>query len=120
GPITTPPEYCISTLFGPRPEIASSAYCLPVRHTVATRMIDADPITMPSIVSRNRVLLARKLSKASESVSRNAIVERALRRMLSKLRAAGRRLLRLGGVVIGLGTPVWVAMQLAQLNFRCF
>ena len=42
-------------------------------------MMDADPITMPSIVSKKRVLLAQKLSMASSSVSPNARLVRALR-----------------------------------------
>ena len=41
-------------------------------------MIEADPMTMPSMVSRNRVLLARKLSTASLATSLNIIVDRAL------------------------------------------
>jgi hypothetical protein len=45
---------------------------------VTTRMIDAEPITMPSMVSRNRILLARKLSIASRTTSLKSMVERAL------------------------------------------
>src|SRR6266702_5163327 len=78
-----PPLYCISILLGPRLSMVLSAYSLPVRPTVTTRMIDADPITIPSIVNRNRALLARKLSTASEMISRNIIVLRALASVLS-------------------------------------
>jgi len=63
--------------------MVSSAYCLPVIPTVTTRMIDAEPITMPSMVSRNRALLARKLSTASEITSRYIMVLRALASVLS-------------------------------------
>src|SRR5260370_16219858 len=62
----------------------SSAYCLPVEPSVATRMRDADPITIPSIVSRNGVLLERKLWTASVTTSLNIIVERALASVRSK------------------------------------
>jgi hypothetical protein len=48
-------------------------------------MIDADPITMPSIVSRNRALLALKLSIASETISLHIIVLRALASVLSNV-----------------------------------
>jgi hypothetical protein len=41
-------------------------------------MMDAEPMTMPSIVSRKRILLARKLSTASRTTSLNIMVERAL------------------------------------------
>ena len=78
-----PPLYCISILFGPRLEMVSSAYCLPVIPTVTTRMIDAEPMTMPSMVSRNRALLARKLSTASEITSLKIIVVCALASVLS-------------------------------------
>ena len=61
------------------------AYCLPVRPTVATSTMEAEPMTMPSMVRRKRVLLARKLSKARLTVSRKATVERALRRVCSKV-----------------------------------
>ena len=47
-------------------------------------MMEADPMTMPSMVSMNRVLLARKLSTASLTTSLNIIVERALARVRSK------------------------------------
>ena len=87
--MTSPPEYCISTLFGPSPEMVSSAYCFPVSPTVTTSTIDADPMTIPSIVSRNRVLLARKLSMARLTVSRKATVDRALRSVLSKVSRVG-------------------------------
>ena len=56
---------------------------MPVSPTVTTRMIDAEPITMPSIVSRNRALLARKLSTASEMISLNIMVLRALASVVS-------------------------------------
>src|SRR6266702_1595757 len=62
----------------------SSAYCLPVEPSVATRMIEADPIIIPSMVSMNRVLLARKLSTASLTTSLNIMVERALASVRSK------------------------------------
>jgi hypothetical protein len=61
------------------------AYCLPVRPTVATSTMEAEPMTMPSMVRRKRVLLARKLSKARLMVSRKATVDRALRRVFSKV-----------------------------------
>ena len=41
-------------------------------------------MTIPSMVSRNRVLLARKLSTASLTTSLNIMVERALARVRSK------------------------------------
>ena len=66
--------YCISTRLGPRLLMVSSAYFLPVRPTVTTRMMDADPITMPSMVSRKRTLLARKLSMARCMVSEKTMV----------------------------------------------
>src|SRR5271168_4276764 len=51
--------------------------------TVTTRMIDADPMTMPSMVSRKRALLARKLSTASDVTSLKIIVVCALASVLS-------------------------------------
>jgi len=72
--VVEPPLYCISTRFGPRLLIVSIAYCRPVNPTVTTRMIDADPMIMPSIVSKNRTLLARKLSIARRIVSENTMV----------------------------------------------
>src|ERR1700759_5538455 len=72
-------------------------------------MMEAAPITMPSMVSRKRVLLAEKLSSARVTVSRNATVERALRSVLSNDRVDGRKLSD-GGRTVGLGMPVWVAM----------
>jgi len=57
---------------------------LPVDPSVATRMTDAEPMIMPNIVSRNRVLLARKLSTANRTTSLNIMVERALARVRSK------------------------------------
>src|SRR5260370_42405030 len=65
-------------------------YCLPVDPRVATRMIEAEPITMPSMVRRNRVLLARKLSTASLTTSLNIMVERALASVGSKEDGVGR------------------------------
>jgi hypothetical protein len=65
-----------------------SAYCRPVSPRVATRMMDADPITMPSMVRRNLVLLAQKLSKARLMVSRNFTVERALASVRLKVSTA--------------------------------
>jgi len=62
----------------------SNAYCLPVDPRVATRMMEAEPMTIPNIVSRNRVLLARKLSTASRTTSLNIMVERALAKVRSK------------------------------------
>ena len=44
----------------------------------------AEPMTIPSMVSRNRVLLARKLSTASLTTSLNIMVERALASVRSK------------------------------------
>ena len=41
-------------------------------------------MTIPSIVSMNRVLLARKLSTASRTTSLNIMVERALASVRSK------------------------------------
>src|SRR5580693_2615497 len=78
-------------------------------------MMEAAPITMPSMVSRKRVLLALKLSSASVTVSRKATVERALRSVLSNERADGRNLSE-GGRTLGLGMPVWVAMALGGTN----
>ena len=46
---------------------------------------------MPSIVSRNRALLAQKLSMASATVSRMPTVERALRSVASKVSRRGAR-----------------------------
>src|ERR1017187_3989881 len=94
-----PPLYCISILFGPRLEMVSRAYCLPVSPTVTTRMIDAEPMTMPSMVSRNRALLARKLSTASDMISLNIIVLRALASVLSNDFASSAGL---GGVVVAI------------------
>ena len=85
GPETLPPEYCISTLFGPIFEISLRAYSLPVSPTVTTSTIEAEPITMPSIVRRNRTFEARKLSTASVIVSRKASEERALASVASKV-----------------------------------
>src|ERR1035437_10905821 len=58
--------------------MVSMAYCLPVSPTVTTRMIDAEPMTMPTIVRMKRALLARKLSTASEKTSLKPIVVFAL------------------------------------------
>ena len=82
--MTVPPPYCNSILLGPMLVSSSSAYCLPVDPSVATRMMDAEPMTMPSMVSMKRVLLARKLSTASRTTSLNIMVERALARVRSK------------------------------------
>ena len=90
-------------------EMVSSAYCLPVRPTVTTRMMDAEPMIMPSMVSRKRTLEARKLSMASRTVSRMAMVAVALARVASKV--TGRRASRIlvstsgaeGAAVAGLG-----------------
>jgi hypothetical protein len=46
--------------------------------------MEAEPITIPSMVSRKRVLLARKLSTASLTTSLNIMVERALANVRSK------------------------------------
>jgi hypothetical protein len=62
-----------------------SAYSVPVNPSVAVRIIDADPITIPSIVNRNRTFEARKLSTARCTVSRKAIVDVALASVRSKL-----------------------------------
>ena len=83
GPAILPPEYCISIMFGPMLEMRLSAYSLPVRPRVTTSTIEAEPITIPSIVSRNLTLLALKLSKASCSTSLKSIVLRALARVRS-------------------------------------
>ncbi len=56
GPAMLPPTYCISIMLGPMLAIMLSAYWLPVRPSVATRMMEAEPMTMPSMVSRNRRL----------------------------------------------------------------
>ena len=66
-----PPLYIISTLFGPMFDKVSRAYCRPVSPTVTTSTMDAEPMIMPSIVSRKRTLEAWKLSSASRSVSLN-------------------------------------------------
>ena len=84
GPMTLPPLYCISTLLGPILEMVSRAYCLPVRPRVVTRMMDAEPMTMPSMVSMKRNLLALKLSTARRTISLNIMVERALASVRSK------------------------------------
>ena len=94
-------------LFGPRLEMVSSAYCLPVIPTVTTRMIDAEPMTMPSMVSRKRALLARKLSTASEITSLKIIVVCALASVLSNEFASNS----------GLGTIV-VAMVYPSIRAR--
>jgi hypothetical protein len=47
--------------------------------------MEAEPMIMPSMVSRNRALLARKLSMARLRVSRKAMDEAALARVRSKL-----------------------------------
>jgi hypothetical protein len=62
-------------------------------------MMDADPITMPSMVSRKRALLARKLSMASETISLNIMVLLALASVVSNVfgSVAG-----LGGVVVAI------------------
>src|ERR1700734_1155350 len=54
------------------------AYCRPVSPMVATRMTDADPMTMPRAVNANRTLLARKLSSASEIISLSTMICLAL------------------------------------------
>ena len=48
-------------------------------------MIDAEPMIMPSMVSRKRTFDARKLSMASRTVSRSAIEAVALASVASKL-----------------------------------
>ena len=85
GPMMLPPPYCISILLGPMLFNCCKAYWVPVRPSVAVRMMDAEPMTMPSIVSRNRTFEARKLSTARCTVSRNAMVEVALASVRSKL-----------------------------------
>src|SRR6185437_4640541 len=52
---------------------------------VTTRITDAVPMTMPSAVSANRVLLARKLSNASFRISLSTMVSRALVRVSSNV-----------------------------------
>src|ERR1700730_1788951 len=47
-------------------------------------MMDAEPMTMPSMVRRKRTLLALKLSTARRTISLNIMVERALARVRSK------------------------------------
>src|SRR6185312_951882 len=117
APARVPPTNCISIMLGPMLEMYPRANWRPVSPSVATRMMEAAPITMPSIVSRKRVLLAEKLSSARVTVSRNATVERALRSVLSNERADGRNLSEAGGTV-GLGMPVWVAMGRALQKTR--
>ncbi len=52
---------------------------------VTTRITEAVPITMPSAVRAKRILLARKLSTASLSISLSTMVRRALRSVSSKV-----------------------------------
>src|ERR1035441_6413386 len=98
-----PPLYCISTLLGPRVEMVSTAYCWPVSPTVTTRMMDAEPMIMPSMVSMKRALLARKLSSASETISPKTMVVWALSSVLANVPFSG----------AGLGTLV-VAISLIR------
>ncbi len=44
-------------------------YCLPVSPTVTTRISDAVPMTMPSAVKMNRILLVRNVWTATLRVS---------------------------------------------------
>ena len=88
---------------------SSRRICLPVIPTVTTRMMDAEPMTMPSMVSRKRALLARKLSIASETISLKIMVLPALASVLSKVffSTAG-----LGTLVVAISgsirrLPVW-------------
>jgi hypothetical protein len=73
-----PPEYSTSTIFGPMFSSSFIAYCLPVSPMVATRISEAEPITMPSAVSAKRTLFSRKLSIASSAISRSRMVRLAL------------------------------------------
>src|SRR6266702_1712731 len=95
GPTTLPPLYCISIMLGPMLARRLSAYCLPVSPSVVTRMMDAEPMTMPSMVRRKRTLLARKLSTARRATSLNIMVERALARVRSNE-------LNFGGVLVAM------------------
>ena len=78
---TPPPAYSSSTMLVPTPWIVFRTYCLPVRPMVTTRMSEAEPMTIPSAVSAKRTLLARKLSKASNTISLRTIVRLALSRV---------------------------------------
>ena len=53
-------------------------------------MMDAEPMTMPSMVSRKRTLEARKLSMASRVISLKTMVVRALASVASKVPGLGR------------------------------
>jgi hypothetical protein len=52
-------------------------------------MMDAEPMTMPSMVSMKRALLARKLSMASETISPKTMVVWALSSVLSNVLFSG-------------------------------
>ena len=69
--------------------------------TVTVRMIEADPITIPSMVSRNRALPDLKLSTASDTISLHIIVERALASVVSKVLASG-----LDMLVVAIGSGI--------------
>ena len=82
--------------------IRFSAYCFPVNPTVTTSTIDAEPITIPSMVSKKRVLDARKLSIARLIVSRSAMVELALARVASKVWRSFGTGVGMGGVAVAI------------------
>src|ERR1700744_6528227 len=72
-------------------------------------MIEADPMTIPSMVSRNRVLLARKLSTASLATSLNIIVDRALASVRSNE-------LGLGGLVVAIALESYAPTSIAAVH----
>src|SRR5260370_543553 len=108
GPTMLPPLYCISIMLGPMLARRLSAYCLPVSPSVVTRMMEADPMTMPSMVRRKRTLLARKLSTARRATSLNIMVERALARVRSNE-------LSFGGVMVAM----LFRIRLLSVSQRC-
>ena len=61
GPMTLPPTVLHFDHVGADAGVEESrAYCLPVRPRVTTRMMEAEPMTMPSMVRRKRTFDARK------------------------------------------------------------
>ena len=60
-PYLLPPSYSATIMFEPIFWICWMMYCLPVSPTVTTRISDAVPMTMPSAVKMNRILLVRKV-----------------------------------------------------------
>src|SRR5215469_12526038 len=117
GPTTEPPLYCISIMLGPMDEMRLRAYCLPVSPRVTTKMMEAEPMIMPSMVRRKRTLLALKESMASLTTSLNIMVERALRRVASNVE---RRCFGAGfAAVSGLGrftVAMWYCLMIRRLT----